>query len=70
MHLRGVAHLGDEGAGKLHRKCLGFPLGEIDQDVGDVARLGREIEAGDDVGAVLSLGQARRGRRPRRAPRP
>ena len=48
--------------GKLDRKGLGLALSEIDQDAGDIVGLRLEVDAGDDVGAVLLLGKPRRGR--------
>ena len=44
---------------ELQRKGLGLALGEVDQDIGDVIRLGRKIDAGDHVGPVFGLGQPR-----------
>ena len=42
------------------REGLGFALRQVDQDVGDVARLVRQVDAGDHVGAVLGFGEPRR----------
>ena len=44
----------------MHGKRLGFALRQVDQDVGDVARLVRQVDAGDHVGAVFRFGKARR----------
>ena len=42
---------------ELHGKALGFPLGKIDQDAGNVVRFAFEIDAGDDVGPVFLFGK-------------
>ena len=57
-----VLHVADELVGELHRKGLGLALRQVDQDAGDIVGLRLEIDAGDDVGAVLLLGEPRRGR--------
>jgi len=44
---------------ELERKSLGLALRQIDQDVGDVVGLGGQIDAGNDVGLVLVVGEPR-----------
>src|SRR4051794_30417798 len=44
--------------GELKRECLGLALRQIDEDVGDIVRLGGEVDTGDDVGAVFVFGHA------------
>ena len=44
----------------MHGKRPGFALRQVDQDVGDVARLVRQVDAGDHVGAVFRFGKPRR----------
>ena len=53
----GIAHLGHQPARELHREGLGLAPREVDQDVGDVVGLGREVEPRDRVGPVLAFGQ-------------
>ncbi len=47
----------DQRLGEMQGERLGLALGQIDQDVGDVARLVRQVDAGDHVGAVLVFGE-------------
>ena len=60
MQPRGGLELADQLAGELQRERLGFALGEIDQDIGDVVGLGTQIDAGDHVGLVFDFGEPRR----------
>ena len=53
-------HFADQLVRELQRKAFGLAFGEIDQDAGDIIRLGLEIDAGDDIGPILLLGKAGR----------
>jgi hypothetical protein len=60
MHSRSGLELGDQIARKLHREHLGLALGEVDQNICDLIRLGRQIDTGNDVCLVFILGEPRR----------
>ncbi len=59
VQARRALELAHHVAGKQRRIGLGLALRQIDQDIGDVVGLGGQIDAGDDVGFVLGLGQPR-----------
>ena len=58
--LAGPAQLGDEQGGEAGGVIHRFPLGQVDQDIGDHRVLVGEIDAGDDVGLVFLRRQFRR----------
>ena len=59
VQARGAFELFDNRAGKLHRKCLGLSLREVDKNIRNIVRLGSEVDAGDNVSLVFRLGQTR-----------
>jgi hypothetical protein len=60
MQARRRLELADGGAGEFHGESLGLALRQVHQDTGDIVRLGAEIDAGDDIGLVLIVGEPRR----------
>ncbi len=48
-----IAHLANQQAGESMGEGLGLAMRQIEQDVGNIARLLGEVDAGDGVGAIF-----------------